>query len=567
MVTFAAWSAAVVAAGALAVAALLFALQRLRIQRRRVAMAATPLWSQVARDAPPRVLGGRFRRPIAYLLALAIALALWLAASRPEPSATPTAGVQALYLDTSALMTGGTRMADAQAALIRAVAAAPVRARTVYLGDAAATILLAPGEDGALLPARLSAVRAGLRPSTFARWLGGLDPRAVVIVRYFGARAVFDAAPRPGGAVQVVPGYLTQPVADNRGIVDLGVSPAASGAADRADALVTLFDGRSRALGTDDVRVRLGGDDWAPPRVDAASGGRFILRDVPAAGQVLEVALRRGDAFAADDAAAIVVPDRRPVRVAIGAGVPDTIRRAVQLDPALRIVAAEAAQVAIRRADAPAGRLPALLLTDPTREAATFVVTTPAGEDQTTLADRLDALGLRGLDAVGLADALGRPVAVRQGAPATVRSVAVWRQVFDARSGFARSATLPLFVSQTLRWLAAPAPWFPYAKAGERLPDQSALYGLADDPAVGAAGLGDGIYLADAGATTVAGRPVAVALIDRETSRLAAAAAREGATVAVPDGAYPDLLLPVLLLLAAGLLAVEWRLVQRGWMP
>ncbi|KQN90800.1 hypothetical protein ASE90_17095 [Sphingomonas sp. Leaf67] len=556
MVSFAAWSVPVVVVGALAIAALLYALQRLRVHRRRVALAAAPLWLQAARAAPPRVLGGPFRRPLAFLLALAIALALWLAASRPEPVGAPAAGVHLFYLDPSALMTGGGSFAQARAALTREAAAVPARARTVYLGDADGTLLLAPGEDGALLPARLGDVRPGLYPSTFARWLATRDRGAPVTVHYFGHRAVFDAAVRPGGDVRVVPGFLADPVANNRGIVELGVSPAASGAWDRADVLVTLSDA---ALGADALRM--------PGRVDALGGGRFVVRDVPATGQTLTVALRQGDGFAADDRASILIPDRRPVRVAIGAGVPATIARAVRIDPAFRIVALGAAQVVIRTADASAPALPSLVLTDPAREAATFVVTTPPGEGDVALADRLDALGLRGIDAAGVADDLGRPVALREGVPAAARSVAAWRTLFAEQTGFARSPALPLFVSQTLRWLAAPTPWVPYAKAGARLPDQSALYGLAGDPALRSQSLGDGVYLSSAGPAKVAGRDVQVALADRETSRLASARPAAASPVDGAGGSVPDLLFPVLLLFAAVLLACEWRLFQRGWMP
>ncbi len=570
MVSFVAWSTAAVVAGAIAIAALLALLQRLRVQRRRVMVAALPLWSQVARAMPPRVTGGRFRRPLSYLLALAIALALWLAASRPEPVAPPQGGVHVFYLDASALMTGGDAFAQARAALERQVAGVAPRARSVVLGDGAGTMLLAPGEDAALLPARLAGVRPALRPASgFARWLAGVDRATPATIRYFGHRAPFDAVPRPGGAVRLAAGFLAAPVAVNRGIVALGVSPAASGSWGRADVLVTLWDSRGDgASGADALRWTLGGAAWVPARVDAAGGGRLIARDVPATGATLGVALRDGDGFAADDRASIVIPDRRPIGVAIGAGVPASIIRAVRLDPAFRIVAADAAQVAVDTGGAGAGRLPALVLTDPAREPATFVVAAPAGEGDVALAERLDSLGLRRIDAAGLADALGRPVALREGAPGAARMVGAWAPMFADRSAFARSPALPLFVSQTLRWLAGPAPWTPYAKAGASLPDQSALYGLSDDPALRAEGLGESVHLPQAGETMVAGRRIAVALSDPETSRMAAARSGRAPGVApVSPGGAADLLIPALLLLAALLLAGEWRLYHRGWMP
>ncbi len=568
MVSFASWSAIVVASGALAIAALLFVLQRLRVQRRRVALAAAPLWSQAARAAPPRMLGGRFRRPLPFLLALAIALALWLAASRPESTAPPVGGVHLFYIDASALMTTDGAFAGARADLVRQVAAVPPRARRVLLGDPSATTLLAVGEDRALLPARLDGVRPGLYPSAFARWLAQRDPATPVTIHYFGHRAVFDAARRAHGGVRLVPGFLADPVAANRGIVELGVSPAASGAWDRADVFVAIMDSTARVPRSDDLRLRLDDALLSPARIETVGDGRFVVRDLPSTGKALEVALQRGDDFTADDHATILIPDRRPVRVAIGAGVPATIERVLRLDPAFRIVAPEAAQVAVRVAGTSGDRLPSLILTDPAAEPATFVVTSPADEGDVALADRMDALGLRGMDAAVLADDLGRSVALREGTPTTVRSVSAWRSMFDERTAFARSPTLPLFVSQTLRWLARPTPWVPYVKAGEPLIDQSALYGLADDPALRAQGLGDGVYLPEAGRMAIAGREVRVALADRETSRLAAARPAEASHVAdLPGNGLIDRLFPALLLLAFALLAFEWRLFQRGWMP
>jgi len=567
-VSFVSWSTATVALGVLAITAMLFALQRLRVQRRRLGLAAAPLWSQAARAAPPRVLGGPFRRPLSFLLALVIALVLWLAASRPEPTAPPVGGVHLFYLDASALMTGGGAFARARTDLARQVAAVPPRARRVVLGDLSGTTLLEAGEDVALLPARLDGVRPGIYPSAFSRWMAQRDLATPATVHYFGHRAVFDAAARAHGDVRLVPGFLVDPVAVNRGIVELGVSPAASGAWDRADVLVTVTDSTARAPKADDLRLRLGDAAAVPARVEATGDGRFVLRDVPATGEVLEVALRHGDNFTVDDQATIRIPDRRPVRVAIGTGVPATIERALRLDPAFRIVAPAAAQVVVRVAGASGDRLPSLILTDPVAEPATFVVTSPADEGDVALADRMDALGLRGIDAAVLADDLGRTVALREGTPSAVRSVHAWRSLFDERTAFARSPALPLFVSQTLRWLAVPMPWIPYAKAGAPIVDQSALYGLAEDPGLRGQGLGDDVYLSEAGRMEIAGREVRVALADRETSRMAAARS----TAASPTRDTPgvdliDLLFPGLLLLAFALLALEWRLFQRGWMP
>ncbi len=571
---FASWSALTVALGALAFAAILFGLQRLRAHRRVVRIASAPLWSQAARAIPPRVLGGRFRRPLAFLLALLIALALWLAASRPEPTATSDGRFHHFVLDASALMTQGDSFARARAALAAQLTAVRARDRDVQLDDG--TLLLAAGEDSALLPGRLKGMEAVPRPSGFQAWLSRTRAErrhGAVTVQYFGHRAVFESAPlygpRPDAATRLIAGMLVDPVARNHGIVALGVSPAASGAWGQADVLVGLWDSGDPAPSLDRVRLRLAGRALTPAAVDALGQGRYLLRGVPAEGQSLDVAWREGDGFAADDSAAIRIPDRRAVAVAVGPGVPATILRALRLDPAFRIVAADAAQVVVRTANdrTTGGSRPALILTDPSAEAATFVVTAPADGNDVALADRLDALGLRQIDAGSLADDLGRAVAVREGATGRVRSIAAWRTVFSERTAFARSPALPLFVSQSLRWLAGPTPWIPYAQAATMLVDQSALYGLSADPGLDARRLGDGVYLSRAGDIDIAGQRIAVSLTDAATSRLAAVTGPAGRRDDPVPGGYPDPWISILLLAAALLLALEWRLFQRGWMP
>lgn len=569
--TFAAWSPLVVGLGAIAIALALFALQRLRVQRRVVPLAGASLWMQAAREAPPRVLGGLFSRLPAYLLALAIALCLWLAASRPAPDAAGDGRFHLFYLDASALMLPGSRFADARNAMLADLARLPTADREVVLGDGHVGRLLAPGEDNALLLGRLGSNAAVATPSRFAAWLAGAGTgrSGPVTVHYYGARAAYAGVVAGRGDVRLSAGYLAEPLPRNHGIVALGVSPAVSGAWDRADILVALSDGIATP-GLDAVRVTVDDRDLPTGNAEALGGGRFLLHDVPATGGRMDVAWRDSDGFPADDHAAIVLPDRRPVRVAIGTDVPATLARAIRLDPAFRTVAPGAAQVIVGNAPA-AGSLPpvpTLLLTSPDAQAATFVFTDPDRLEDGALPARLDQLGLGQLDAGAMADELGRAVGVGVDRGPT-RRVAVWRDVFNADSGFARSAALPLFVSQSLRWLARPDPWIPYAGAGDLLVDQSALYGLSDDPALTRRRLNDAIYLPQAGDMRIAERPLAVALTDETTTRLAAAPSRAptpAASLAPPPARYPDLPLAALLIVAAVLLAVEWRLFQRGRM-
>ena len=552
--SFAMLSWPVVAAGAAALAALLYLLQRLRARRRVVALATAMLWAQALEDAPLRVAGARFRYWLAYLLALAIALALWLAFAHPVPPARGAAtGQELFYLDASAALGGAGEWDAATRALLADVRAAPGDRRAVFLGDATGTRLLAPGEAVPLLARRLAGLTATARPSTFAAWLRDRAARSPgAVVRYYGAWPVARGAAQ-GLPVTLTYGHLSRPVPGNRGIVALGAMPAASGRWGRADVLVEApgVNGAAALRFTRDGRA----DSLA---VSALAPGRFLLRDVVADGTTLAVELRDGDGFAMDDRAALRLPDRRPVRVAIGAGVPGAIAAAVRADDAFAVTDPAQAQVVVALAgQAPADR-PALVLGG--SEGAAFAFAGPGEGTGGDLAKRVDDFGLARVDAVALADALRRPIGVSV-ADAPVRRLTVWRELFDPRAGFARSAAAPLFVARGLRWLAGDEPWRPYVRAGADLPG----------PVAGWSGAGvlpgTPAFLDRAGETNIDGRPQTVSLLDPATTRMMAdpaspPAISPGGATTLPDPWFMGLIALALLLLGA-----EWVLVRRGWMP
>lgn len=281
--------------GAVVLAGIVYLLQRLRARRRVLRLPTAGLWAQAMREAPARVLGGRFRYWLAYLLILAIALLLWIAAAHPTVSpASASGGMQRFYLDNSALMTGGGDLARAKRALLADVRATPADLREVILGDAVGTRLLAPGESASLLSRRLDMVSAEARPSAFVAWARHIDPATI---RYYGAWGAAHPAARSAALHY---GYLADPVPGNRGIVALGVTPAASGQADKADLLVTVAAAGGAVPSAADLRWTRDGQGFVPPNVEALGGGRYLVRDINAAGEVIGVALAKGDDFAAD---------------------------------------------------------------------------------------------------------------------------------------------------------------------------------------------------------------------------------------------------------------------------
>ncbi|MDJ0276421.1 hypothetical protein QLH51_06370 [Sphingomonas sp. 2R-10] len=569
--TFASFSWPVVLAGALAIAALLYVLQRLRQHRRPLALPTAALWRQATEASRMPVLGARFRYWLAFLLALAIGLLLWLAVAHPMATPAGGGGRTLFYFDASAAMVADGEEARARRALLADVRALDAADRAVYLGDAQGTRLLDSGESASLLSSRLDRVTAGARPSAFAAWLAArvrdLPANAPLVVRYYGSPAAARAAAAglPSN-VRLDYGYLTAPVAGNRGIVALGASPAADGRWDRADVIVGTAGAGVAPPAIDALSFLLGDRDYRPARVETLGAGAFVVRDVPADGRVLTVSLLDGDAFSADDDAMLRLPDRRPIRVALTPGVPATVRAAVASDTALTVVPAADAQVLVRTsADADPRGLPALVAVPAAAQADAFLFRTPDPLAGPALSAQLDDFGLAGIDARAIADRLRRPVSVRM-ETGRLPTVSVWAELLDPASPFARSATLPLFVSRSLRWLAAPDPWVPYARAGAPVPDQSALYGLGDRRDAAARQLFGDRPLGDAGTAGAGDRPMAVSLTDRATTLGAAQPA--GALAVTPlGGTLPDPVFTLLVLAALLLLALEWVLFQRGWMP
>lgn len=533
--SFAHFGLPVTMAGMIALAGIVYLLQRLRPERRVLRLPTAALWAQAMRDTPARVLGGRFRYWLAYLLILTITLLLWLAASHPQVDPAAAGGrMQIFYLDNSAALTGGSDLARARRALLADVRATPADRRQVVLGDAIGTRLLAAGESVSLLSRRLDMVSAQARPSTFASWLTRVG-RGQAGIRYYGSWGVARSAvaeARP--TVPLRYGYLADPVPDNRGITALGVTPAASGRVGKADALVTVLAAHGPAPTASALRWTMDGRGFTPARVETLGDGRFVARDVDATGGTLGVALARGDGFAADDQARLRLADRRPLRVALLDGTPLVIRAVVAADPALAVVPGGQAQVVVGSAQGVRGvDRPALILTDPTTQAQAFLFAGPGEADRGGVAPRLATLGLAQLDAAALADALHRPIGV-DARDAGRRSVALWADILRPTSPFVESPVMPVFISRSLQWLGGREHWTSFAKAG--VPPDPPLASRAEGP---------------------------VSLTDRATTLAVADMSPRPATPPLGGACPPDGPFLLLLVVAGLLLGVEWWLVQR----
>ncbi|MCI1142852.1 hypothetical protein MOP88_12085 [Sphingomonas sp. WKB10] len=451
-------------AGALVLAGIVYALQRLRAQPRVLRLPTAGLWAQAMRAAPVSVLGGRFRYWLAYLLILTIALLLWIAAAYPQLALSAGDRTERFYLDNSALLTGNGDLAAAKRALLADVRATPAARREVFAADAR---LLAAGKAHRCCRAGSTRwSRATGRRISPLGWRGReLAPRW--IITGMACRARRDAQPnraiwlsRRSGAGQ---SRHRRPGRDAGGIGRLVESRCDCRARrrGRADA---ACDGFALDAGWQGIRPR-------PAR--GVGWGRYLLRDIAAAGGILGVTLSPGDRFAADDSATLRLPDRRPLRVALLGGTPAAIRAVVQADDSMTLSSPAEAQVVVGDPSTVRGLAkPAFIITDPVAGQPAFVFTGPGEAERGALADRLDQLGLAQIDASALADALHRPIGVDV-RDAARRSVAVWRTVFGPDAPAAGRAALPVFVAQSLRWLGRSDGGSPYAEAGAARMDQS----------------------------------------------------------------------------------------------
>ncbi len=162
--------AAIGVLGLAALAAALFALQRLRVRHQQVEVETTLFWRQAIEESRARVRTQRFRHPWSYALLLLISALLWL--SFAGLKGEPADGRQHLVLvDGSAGMAHAGRFARAAEAAADYAAGLPADARTVVLCAARAETVLRPGEEALLLSRRLEAAAPAAAPSSIARTL------------------------------------------------------------------------------------------------------------------------------------------------------------------------------------------------------------------------------------------------------------------------------------------------------------------------------------------------------------------------------------------------------------
>lgn len=445
-------------AGVGATALVLVLLQRLRVRHREQRVVTTLFWRQAVEEARARVLVRRFRHPLAFLLFLTIAALLWLAASGPRTGTGEAREVVLLVDGSLAMSNDGARAAAHRELLAEVKQADAARTRVVWVGDVMRSLLV-PGEDPLLLEGRLSALPPVAIPSQMERALSNLSAQAsaerALDVHCFGP--ALGGVPAAEG-FQVYQAHVVPSSTEAR-VAVLGVGPSADGRLDAVDVLIGV------QASTAPPRVALDGEAITQPLVRQAQAGTWRIEGLAARGQHLTVQAGTGRA------AAMRLPDLRPLRVAIAADVLGVLTPLIESDPGLELARDEAAaDVAVRVGTiTPETETPTLWLSEAgTRDA--FVLRVPAatGREAVELRRGFESLGLEWIDARQLAEATQREIRVSvEEAPR--RGLVIWRSLIGGRYNFTSDRAFPLFFARALRWLADAEAIRPFVAAGESL--------------------------------------------------------------------------------------------------
>lgn len=560
--------------GLAAIAGVLYMLQRLRVRHQLVEVETTMFWQKAMEESRARVLVQRFRHPWAYVLILLIAGLMWLSIAGLRTTADEQRD-HLVLVDGSAGMAVGERFAEAVAMATDYAASLPEDGRTVVLCGGSAKTVLRPGEESLLLAKRLTDAEPQAAPNSVARTLrtfvAAQSDRALSVCIIGDSPLTQGELAQLPDAVEVTQLKVAGRTGNNAGITALGVRAAVSGKWPNVDVLLDVRYATGATGAATAVELRLDDVAWAgaPATESLSDGVRYRFADVPAAGQTLIAALAGGDALAADDRASFVLPDRRPIAVAVEPAAAAVFRQVVAADPGLSLQEAvtPTTRAVVRSVGSSfGGDVPAIELSDPAASDDAFLVFHPEDLDPGAVLDHLyRGLGLNEIDAMATAEAIGRSITM--GAkPGATKKLWVWRQLLEPEYDFVNSRSFPLFVGLGVRWLVgfetgpertAVAEAVAANDSPVRLADGSVQRSFGDVfvPAVaGQYQVDDGqrlfASLLDAGVTGAA--PLAVAA----DLPAAGAASRTG---------YD--LVTVLLLLALGLLVAEWVLYRTARIP
>ena len=524
--------------GIAAIAAVLFALQWLRVQHREVEVQTTLFWQVAMEESRARVFTQRFRHLPAWLLLVAIASLLWLLFGRPELASEDN--TRHIVLLNWTQQNDSVRRVELKQAIVTADRLPTAKREVIAVGEHMET-LLAADEPTTLISLRADA--AVPAPANEIDWAlealaGTASSRQPIAVHLVGNTQV-DA--RRLQALTVPGAFIVTRVRTDADANDptismrtLGVSESFEGQFDSVDVWLDFASSSGEAVDAGRIAITASDRLIAQPLL-VSKTGRMELRGLSADGSTLTVSVD------GETIGELTLPQRNLIRVAIGAGVPSTVRELVELDPACTVVS-DNADVMLGSDPVTCG----FCFTASGDETAAFSLTSGVDSDpESVLPAIIDALALKQIDATGLAEQSGRVIQVDvQAGPR--RQVAVWSDLFEAGFNFRESRACPVFVSRTIRWLSNKPPIVEWAAVGERLPQAGPDFTrVTSESAVTT----DGQVLATTSLAKPAFEPADLAVSDLTS-------ATGGSTVFAVFG-----------ILAIVLLTAEWILYQRGSMP
>lgn len=559
------FSSLLVAGGLAVLAGAFFLLQRLRVRQRSVTVETTLFWKDAVEDARARVLVQRFRHPWVYAFLLLIASLLWLGFAGLERGGDAK-GRQVVLLDGSAAMTASGRFDQAVNETVDYAKTLPTSNRWVVLCGSRPETVLRPGEDIELLRKRLEGVTPQACPSSIERTISQMSAtNTKVEICVAGGSVVSNELIEslPDNLKVVRLAELTGDDASNQGITALGFAPAKSGRWDYVDVLVQVVQSGIQVAPSIEVE----GQSWAgsPEARSAAnnSSTNYYYRDLPARGQELRASIKGEDSNLLDDVALLLIPDRRPITVQVGSGLPPALLLAIESDPGISIVS-DRAQVVVRRSgDAIGQDLPALEIgSEETLEDGILAIH-PAAEDPTDVLMSLHHdLGLSEIDASDLAREGG--AAVTMGAsPGPRRSLKVWNSLFTDEFNFIKSRAFPVFVGTGLRWLASFVPSPESAAVGAEMVFDGGI--VRDDQGHVFDTLGDSFRPARSGRYSASIGVDFVASYLSDASRVPFE--DEAQLSAASSASAGSSLVSIILMVAMILLVSEWILYRLGRIP
>ena len=558
--------------GLAAIAGVLYMLQRLRVRHRLVEVETTMFWQKAMEESRARVLVQRFRHPWAYALILLIAAFLWLSIAGLRTNADEKRD-HLVLIDGSAGMAVAERFAEAVELATGYSASLPEHGRTVVLCGGQAKTLLRPGEENLLLAKRLADAVPQAAPNSVARTLrtfvAAQSERALsVCIVGDSPLTQVELEQLPDG-VDVTQLKVAERTAKNAGITALGVRAAVSGQWANVDVLLDVRHISGAAATAPQLLLEAAAWTGTPTTESLPDGVRYRFADVPAAGQTLTASLAGGDALTADDRASFVLPDRRPIAVAVEPAVAAVFRRVIDADPGLSLQAAAtpATRAVVRSVGSTfGGDLPAIELSDPAASDDAFLVFHPEDLDPGAVLDELyRGLGLNEIDAMATAEAIGRSITMGAKPDAT-KKLWVWRQLLEPDYDFVNSRSFPLFVGLGVRWLVGFDAGPERTAVAEAVSVNDRSVKLADGSAQRS--FADSFVPAAAGAHQVEGgqRFIASLLDPAATGAASSATAADLPAAGVASRTGHDLV-TVLLLLALGLLVAEWVLYRTARIP